>query len=118
MVAAPSYDVVQDDSRPIRVTVFQDQPECILFHVPDGMRLVVPPLASPFYRITTSLALGEAKVNCRVSESVSGRWTEAMRAMRQAERAERTQLHRLSEAARIAVERNGGPLAQSRAEAI
>lgn len=108
----------QDDGRCLRVMVFPDRPDCILFYVPDGMRLIIPPIPSPFYKTTTSAALSSAGLNYRLTESVPGRWTESVLLMKKAERAERAQLQKVREATMAVLDRSGGPLAQNRAEAI
>src|SRR5262245_54769512 len=80
-----AYMIDQEDLRPVRVMIFPDRPDCILFYVPEGMKLVVPPLTSPFYKKTAADALTDARINYRLTESVPGRWTESMQIMRKAE---------------------------------
>ena len=106
-------------AKPIRIMLFNDRPDCILFYVQDGERLEIPPIPAPFYKAPTASLLGQAGVKFRITEaSATGRWTEAIVLMRKSDKAERGQLQRQREASMAALERSGGPLAQSRAEAL
>ena len=105
-------------AKPIRVMIFPDRPDCILFYVPDGEALTTPPLAAPFNKKSVADAFAAVRANVRLTESTPGRWTESMKMMRKAEKAERFQLQKQREAAMVVLDRGGGDLAKTRAEAI
>lgn len=98
--------------------VFPDRPDCLLFFVPDGGRLEIPALTSPFYKGTTATALGQAGVEYRITESVPGRWTDSMMLMRKSEKAERAQMQKQREATLAVFDRGGGDLGKTRAGCI
>lgn len=102
----------------IRVMVFPGRPDCILFYVPDGEELAIPPVPAPFNKKSIADHFAAAKVPCRITESVPGRWTESMMMMRKADKSERRQMQTQREAAQLTLERGGTPLARTRAEAI
>lgn len=102
----------------IRIMVFPNRPDCILFYVPDGEMLEIPPVPAPFNKRSVADIFAGAKVACRITESVPGRWTESMVMMRKADKAERRQLETQREASRLSIERGGTPLARTRADAI
>lgn len=91
-----------DEPRPIRVMVFPTRPDVILIYVPEGEELWLPRMRSPFARYDVANKLGEVDMPARVSESVPGRFTEAIEKAISAERAERAQRQREEEAVRIA----------------
>lgn len=98
--------------------VFPDRPDCLLLYVPEGMKVALPEIASPFDKAGASEALTKAGLRFRITESVPGRWTTSVVMMKSAEKAERAQVQKLREASMIALERGGTDLAKNRAEAI
>lgn len=84
----------------VRITVFHDRPDCILIHCPDGGSVQLPDLQSPFTKISVAQSCGKVGADFRVLESVAGRWTQAARQAASAEKSERTQRHKLAEAAK------------------
>lgn len=102
----------------VRVTIFPDRAEAILLHVSAGDRVALPALASPFRKSEVAGALKRAGISFDVTESVPGRWTQAATKMALEERAERHQIQRQKEATMLALDRSGGPLARTRAEAL
>lgn len=102
----------------IRIMIFPSRPDCILFYVPDGEQLTIPPVPAPFNKKSVADIFAGANVACRITESVPGRWTESMMMMRKADKAERRQLQTQREASQATIERGGTLLARTRAEAI
>lgn len=109
---------VEPNTRPIRIMIFPDRPDCILFYVPDGEVLSIPALPAPFYKKSIADLLAGAQVKYRLTESVPGRWTDSVLTLRKAEKAERAQRANLEAARSAALQRSGGELARSRAEAM
>jgi hypothetical protein len=100
----------------IRIMVFQDRPEALLIVVPDGSppEVQLPTLRAPFTRAGVAMALGDAGIVARVSESVAGRWSTAILQAKNAAKAERRQRDKLQQASSAAVLRGPDDIDRSR----
>ena len=94
-------------TEPIRIMVFPDRDECILFFSPDNCVLSLPQeLVAPFTKTSVEGAFRTASIDVRVSETSPGRWTNAMTKARRDARAERRQRQQLKAAESAISERN------------
>jgi hypothetical protein len=83
---------------PVRVTLFDDFPNSILIHCPEGEELAVPLLRAPFDKGEVRAAFFEIGVDVRVKqEPTAGRWSKATISRLREERAERNQRQKLVE---------------------
>lgn len=82
----------------IRIMVFVDRPDSVLLVAPDSDMPALPAMAAPFTKTSVSVAMVEAGVDARVSESIAGRWTTAIVQATKADKAERAQKQMLHEA--------------------
>lgn len=120
MVHLPEAGEEAGKKLPLRVMVFPDRPDCILFYVSesgDGA-FEVPVLQAPFDKKAVMDAFKAAGLECRITETVPGRWTTAMSNAKNADRAERAQKAKQRTMAQAAMLRGGTEMARSRAEAI
>jgi len=88
----------------IRVAVFPDRPECVLFFVPEDECIQLPEMRPPFTKSMISEALraqGIPRVD--VFETVPGRWTQAMSKAMNSERAARRSQQNQAEATQAAM---------------
>src|SRR5579863_9113795 len=80
---------------PLRVMVFPERPDVLLYYVPDGESIVLSgssgdyEMTPPFTREKVAAAFRELGVDARVVEGTPGRWTSSMARARQDERSER-----------------------------
>lgn len=96
--------LIQDE--PIRITVFPDRDECILFFAPKSGVLSLPrELTAPFSKGEVASAFKTAGIDVRVSETSPGRWTNAMTKARRDAKAERGQRQMLKAAESAIAER-------------
>lgn len=77
---------------PLRVLTFPSYPNAILVQLPEGSTatLPLPPLTAPFTRTGIITSFRAAGLPVAVSDSVPGRWSQALMQARSAEKAERT----------------------------
>lgn len=106
----------EEYKRPVRIMIFDERPDCILFYVPEGVELCVPPTMSPFTR--TGVGEAFAKRSVRITNSTIGRWSDSYTVMRKAARAERAQHDKELQAKRVVLMKGGTPLSNKRAELI
>jgi hypothetical protein len=105
---------------PPRIMCFTDRPDALLIFIPDGeVAPALPALKTPFIKGEVAQTLALAGLEVRVSESISGRWTPAIRQANDAARAERGQRQRQAEATEAALLRGSSVAAvRDRADAI
>ncbi len=106
--------------KPVRIVLFEDRPNTVLVHVPEGGVLELPECRSPFNKDEVAIAASKAGLDVRVSiEPRAGRWTTAIVRRVRDQRAEKMQRSRLqTETAVLQLQMSDDPILRDRARLI
>lgn len=81
---------------PIRIVLFEDNPNTLLVHADEGVSLELPECMAPFDKDTLAKAASKAGLEVRITvEPKAGRWSSSIRRRQSDQKAERKQKHKL-----------------------